>query len=199
MIAPPVTRPPSNVRVVDDEIAGRPRPEDILRLSASLTCELTAELDGAVEFVGVGVEELLLAALGRAIARTIGVGVVTVSGLTTVAPIRLCCASERELDADGLLAEVRQALTVVQHAAVPPAEVVFSYLGLPPDPALGPLQVTDGPALGVLAYRCGDAMQMDWWYDVRRLDLCTVEELAAQFRLGLIGLTSEASATEDAA
>ena len=72
--------------------------------------------------------------------------------------------------------------------------MVFSFLGLPPDPALGPLQVTDGPALGVLAYRSDDAMQMDWWYDVRRLDLCTVEELAAQFRLGLIGLTSEASA-----
>ena len=137
--------------------------------------------------------------LGRAIARTIGVGVVTVSGLTTVAPIRLCCATERDLDADGLLAEVRHALTVPQHAALPPAEVVFSFLGLPPDPSLGPLQVTDGPALGVLAYRRDDAMQMDWWYDVRRLDLCTVEELAAQFRLGLIGLTSEASAIEGAA
>ena len=36
-------------------------------------------------------------------------------------------------------------------------------------------------------------MQMDWWYDIRRLDRCTVEELAAQFRLGLIGLTSEAA------
>ncbi len=40
---------------------------------------------------------------------------------------------------------------------------------------------------------------MDWWYDMRRLDRCTVEELAAQFRLGLIGLTSEASAVEGAA
>jgi hypothetical protein len=87
----------------------------------------------------------------------------------------------------------------VQHGAMPPAEVVFSYLGLPPEPGLGPLQVTDGPALSVLAYRRDDEMQMDWWYDKRRLDLCTVEELAAQFRLGLIGLTSEASAVEGAA
>jgi hypothetical protein len=87
----------------------------------------------------------------------------------------------------------------MQHAAMLPAEVVFSYLGMPPDPALGRLQVTDGPALGVLAYRCDGEMQMDWWYDMRRLDLCTVEELAAQFRLGLIGLTSEASAIEGAA
>lgn len=192
MVAPPVTNPPSNVRVVDDEIAGRPRPEDLVRLSVPLTPELTAELDGSVETAGVGVEELLLAALGRAIARTIGVGVVTVSGLTTVAPIRLCCATERELDADGLLADVRRALAVPPQPAPAPAEVVFSFLGLPPDPSLGPLQVIDGPALGVLAYRCGDVMQMDWWYDDRRLDRCTVEELAAQFRLGLIGLTSEA-------
>ncbi|MFN8033428.1 MAG: hypothetical protein U0Q47_09040 [Mycobacterium sp.] len=192
MVAPPVTNPPSNVRVVDDEIAGRPRPEDLVRLSVPLTPVLTAELDGSVESAGVGVEELLLAALGRAIARTIGVGVVTVSGLTTVAPIRLCCATERELNADGLLADVRRALAVPPQPAPAPAEVVFSFLGLPPDPSLGPLQVIDGPALGVLAYRSGDVMRMDWWYDDRRLDRCTVEELAAQFRLGLIGLTSEA-------
>jgi len=109
------------------------------------------------------------------------------------------CETERDLDADGLLAGVRHALTVAHHAAMPPAEVAFSYLGMPPDPTLGPLQVTDGPALGVLAYRRGDEMRMDWWYDMRRLDRCTVEELAAQFRLGLIGLTSEASRVEGAA
>ena len=194
-----MTYPPSNVRVVDDEIASRPRPEHLVRLSAPLTRELTGEVDGTVEFAEVGVEELLLAALGRAIARTIGVGVVTVSGLTTVAPIRLHCATEHDLDADGLLAEVRHALTIPPQAAMPPAEVVFSFLGMPPDPALGPLQVTDGPALGVLAYRRDDEMRMDWWYDTRRLDLCTVEELATQFRLGLIGLTSEAGAVEGAA
>lgn len=194
-----MTNPLRNVRVVDDEIAGRPGPEDLVRLSAPLTYELTAELDGTVEFADVGVEELLLAALARAIARTIGVGVVTVSGLTTVTPIRLYCATEHDLDADGLLADVRHALTIPQQAAMPPAEVVFSFLGMPPDPTLGPVQVTDGPALGVLAYRRDDEMQMDWWYDMRRLDLCTVEELAAQFRLGLIGLTSEAGAIEGAA
>ena len=77
--------------------------------------------------------------------------------------------------------------------------MVFSFPGMPPDPSLGPLQVTDGPALGVLAYRSGAALQMDWWYDARRLDPCTVEELAGQFRLGLIGLTSEAGAVEGAA
>ena len=63
MVAP-VTYPSSNVRVVDDEIPGRPRPEDLVRLSAPLSHELTAELDGAVEAARVGIEEMLLAALG---------------------------------------------------------------------------------------------------------------------------------------
>ncbi|SBS75995.1 conserved hypothetical protein [uncultured Mycobacterium sp.] len=191
MVAP-VTYPSSNVRVVDDEILGRPRPEDLVRLSAPLSRELTAELDGAVEFAGLSVEEVLLAALGRAIARTIGVGVVTVSGLTTVQPIRLCCADERAMDANALLADVRDALTPARQLSTSPADVVFSFLGLPPDPALGPLQLTDGPALGVLAYRAHGELQIDWWFDGRRLDRCTVEELTTQFRLGLIGLTSEA-------
>jgi hypothetical protein len=161
-------------------------------LSAPLSHELTAELDGAVEFAGFGVEEVLLAALGRAIARTIGVGVVTVSGLTTVQPIRLCCAEERGMDANALLTDVRDALTPARQLSNSPADVVFSFLGLPPDPALGPLQLTHGPALGVLAYRANAELQMDWWFDGRRLDRCTVEELTTQFRLGLIGLTSEA-------
>ncbi|WP_142390011.1 hypothetical protein [Mycobacterium sp. shizuoka-1] len=191
MVAP-VTYPSSNVRVVDDEIPGRPRPEDLVRLSASLPSELTDDLDGAVAFAGFDIEEILLAALGRAIARTIGVGVVTVSGLTTVAPIRLCCADERGVDANALLADVREALTPARQLGHAPADVVFSFLGLPPDPALGPLQLADGPALGVLAYRADGELQMDWWYDGRRLDHCTVDELTTQFRLGLIGLTSEA-------
>ncbi len=191
MVAP-VTYPSSNVRVVDDEIPGRPRPEDLVRMSAPLSHELTAELDGAVEYAGVGIEEVLLAALGRAIARTIGVGFVTVSGLTTVQPIRLCCAEERGMPANALLAEVREALTPARQLSNSPADVVFSFLGLPPDPSLGPLQLTDGPALGVLAYRAKGQLEMDWWFDGRRLDRSTVEELTTQFGLGLIGLTSEA-------
>ena len=161
-------------------------------MSAPLSYELTLELDGAVDFTGIGVEEVLLAALGRAIARTIGVGVVTVSGLTTVQPIRLRCAEERDMDANALLADVREALMPARQLSTSPADVVFSFLGLPPDPSLGPLQLTDGPALGVLAYRAAGELQMDWWFDGRRLEGCTIEELTTQFRLGLIGLTSEA-------
>ncbi|PND57039.1 hypothetical protein CRM90_14960 [Mycobacterium sp. ENV421] len=164
----------------------------MVRLSAPLSHELTAELDGAVEAARVGIEVVLLAALGRAIARTIGVGFVTVSGLTAVQPVRLCCADERGMDANDLLAEVRDALTPAR-LSTSPSDVAFSFLGLPPEPSLGPLQLADGPALGVLAYRNDGEVQMDWWYDSRRLDHCTVEELANQFRLGLISVTSEAT------
>ncbi|TGD90470.1 hypothetical protein BayCH28_00980 [Mycolicibacterium sp. CH28] len=194
MVAPPATYPSSNVRVVDDEMTSGPsRPEDLARLSAPLSHELTAELDGAVQSAGIGVEELLLAALARAIARAVGIGVVTVSGLTTVHPMKLCCAIESGMDADALLADVRDAMSPAGNGAQLPADVVFSFLGLPPEPSFGRQQLAAGPALGVLAYRVDGTLQMDWWYDLRRLRGCTVEELAAQFRLGLIGLTSEAT------
>ena len=64
------------MRVVDDEIPDAPRPEDFSKLSAPLNSVLTAELDGAQWYLGVAGEEILLAALGLAIARTIGEGVV---------------------------------------------------------------------------------------------------------------------------
>ena len=35
-------------------------------------------------------------------------------------------------------------------------------------------------------------VQLDWWYDTRSFDSYTVEELAEQFPLALIELTSEA-------
>src|SRR3569623_3504961 len=145
LMVAPVTYPSSNVRVVDDEIPGRPRPEDLVRLPAPLSYEVTAVLDGAVEAARVGVEEILLAALDRAIARTSGVGFVTVSGLTTVQPLRLCCADERGMDANALLATVREALMPAR-LSTSPADVAFSFLGLPPAPSLGPLHLADGPA-----------------------------------------------------
>lgn len=196
MVAPLLTNPSNKVRVVDEEISGSPHPDDVVSYSAPLTDVVTAELDGALEVIGYSVEEVLLAALGRSIARTIGVGVATVSGLTAVHPIELCCLTDRDVDADGLLAGVRRALAAASQTGPAPgsADVVFSYLGMPPDSALGALQLADGPALGVLAYRADGVVQTDWWYDGRRLEPGTVEELAAQFRLGVIELTSEATA-----
>ena len=42
-------------------------------------------------------------------------------------------------------------------------------------------------------YRTADGhVHMDWWYDTRRLDRYTVEEMTEQFPLALIDLTSDA-------
>jgi phthiocerol/phenolphthiocerol synthesis type-I polyketide synthase E len=106
----------------------------------------------------------------------------------------------------GLLRYV-YAPTALQLAAQPPSDVFFCYLAAVPEApyGAGPVQFdTDaampvretvpglGHALQLRAYRTGDVLQLDWWYDSRRLDRVTVEELAEQFPLALIELTSEA-------
>jgi hypothetical protein len=181
----------NNVRVIDTEMAGQPKLADLVRLSNPLPSVVLAELDEAVASTGHRVEEFLLAALGRAIARTFGVGFVKVNGLTAVHPIQICCASYREVSADHLLADIQRTLSVDPGTGKSPADIVFSYLTLPPDAAFGPLQASDGAALGVLAYRVDDVFHIDWWYDSRRLVAVTTEELANQFLFGLIEVTSE--------
>jgi hypothetical protein len=49
-----------------------------------------------------------------------------------------------------------------------------------------------GHVLEVRVRRTNDLVQMDWWYDARRLDRYTVEEMTEQFPLALINLTSDA-------
>ena len=45
-------------------------------------------------------------------------------------------------------------------------------------------------------YRTDGLVQLDWWYDTRSFEPYTVEELAEQFPLALIELTSEADAAD---
>ena len=67
------------LRVVDHDIAEGTTPA--LQKLAMLPSEnVTAEIDGATEWLGVAADEILLAALGRTIARTIGEGVVAFLG-----------------------------------------------------------------------------------------------------------------------
>ena len=97
--------------------------------------------------------------------------------------------------------------TAMQLAVQPPSDVFFSYLGTVPalpsseqrthadiDPAM-PVRDSRpglGHALELRAYRVDGLLHLDWWYDTRRLDRSTVEELTEQFPLALIELTSEA-------
>jgi hypothetical protein len=50
-----------------------------------------------------------------------------------------------------------------------------------------------GHLLELRAYRRGDVVALDWWFDARSFESYTVEELAEQFPLALIELTSEAT------
>ena len=68
----------ANLQLTDYDAEGRPRVEDLELVSASLSAVLTMELDGAAGVLELTTDEILLAALGRAIERAIGAGVVNV-------------------------------------------------------------------------------------------------------------------------
>jgi hypothetical protein len=178
----------SPLRIADHETVDAPQAADLVKISAPLDATLTGELDGAQWYLGLSGEEILLAALGLAIARTIGEGVipVDVAGHSGAVPVSCTCAG---------LATATEALGAVHRslsagpaapalAAQPPSEIFFSYLGT--EPGLR-------HALELRAYRADGLVQLDWWYDNRSFDAYTVEELAEQLPLALIELTSEAS------
>jgi phthiocerol/phenolphthiocerol synthesis type-I polyketide synthase E len=104
--------------------------------------------------------------------------------------------------------------TTLQLGARQPSEIFFSYIGTVRQPpskqapvqfdidATVPIRETPpglGHALELRAYRADGLVQMDWWYDTRRLDRHTVEELTEQFPLALIELTSEGIGPTDEA
>jgi hypothetical protein len=122
-------------RVVDHETAQPPQTVDLANLSAPLTSTLTAELDGAQWYLGVAAEEILLAALGLAIARTIGEGVTTVD-VAGHGSIPLTCITAHPATATEVLEAVHRTMaagpTAPQVAAKPPSDIFFSYLGSEP-------------------------------------------------------------------
>ena len=190
----------TTLRVFDHHVAQRPRPDDLAIISAPLTSMLTAELDGARSYLGVPAEEILLAALSRTIARTLGEADLAVdvnaNGRFTVV---LACRTPRSAGATEVLQGVHRAVAAASRGAQPSSsDVFFTYTGagpglvfhdvVPPREALPSL----GHALEVRVSRTTDSVQMDWSYDTRRLDPYTVEELTEQFPLALIDVTSDA-------
>lgn len=161
--------------------------------------ELTAELDGATEWLAVPADEILLAALARTIARTLGDGVVPVDiasergSLLDAVP--LVCATAQQASATEVLAAVHHTLaTASERDAATSPEVYFNYIGELPAETV-PVQDTPpglGHALEVRVYRTGGNVQVDWWYDTSRFESYTIEELTEQFPLALIEMTSDA-------
>lgn len=189
------------LQLTDYDAVGQPGAEDLVWFAESLSALLTEELAGAAEVLGLTGDEILLASLGRALQRTIGTGTVEVdvAGCSTnVHPLTLPCVAPEEAHADELLAGVHHAMEAtaihgIGHGRLDPSsaprrsEVLFAH----GDAAT--TQAHLGHVLELRAHRGGDVIVLDWWFDSRSFDPYTVAELAEQFPLALIELTSEAT------
>jgi hypothetical protein len=169
--------------------------------TSTLSTVLTAELDGASSVLGLTSEEILLAALGRAVQRTIGEGFVAVDVARfddSSYPVALACVGPDRIPATDMLSSVHDSLVALPAQPMvrpvagdpgtePISDVLFSF-GMPmPRPA------GYGHYLEVHAHFDGAAMQLEWWYDPRSFEAYTVEELAEQLPLAMIELTSEST------
>jgi hypothetical protein len=203
------------VRIADHDIADTALPGRRTCLAAPLGPVLSLELDGAAAELGLASGEILLAALSRAIARTIGDGVVGVDVVGSGHPVALVCAGVQWASATETVTAVRRMLAGLPRAQWGPAlpdsfytspaapdrthsssEIAFNDLGEVAAPPTDVPVWTPGlrRALELRVYRLGDLVHLQWWYDAGRFFPSTVEELAEQFPLALIELTSEAVA-----
>ena len=189
----------ATVRVTDYDVADASRSASMAKLSTPTSEELTAELDGATQWLALPADEILLAALTRTIARTLGSGLVHVDiasergSLLDAVP--MVCATAQQAGATEVLANVHRALaSASEHVAAAPSEVYFNYIGEAPGQTV-PVEETPpglGHALEVRVYRAAGDVHIDWWYDTSRFESYTIEELTEQFSLALIEMTSDA-------
>ena len=190
----------SGLRIADHDIVDGTAPT-LHRLSIPATSELTAEVDGAAAWLGLAADEILLAALGRAIARTIGEGVVAVDvtgeGRWLLHAIPLVCATASQVGPTEMLGNVHRALAAAPgHDTDVPSEVFLNYVG---SVRAGTTPTYETPAglgyaLELRVYRVDGLLQIDWWYDTCRFGSYTIEELMEQFPLALFEMTSDAAA-----
>lgn len=189
----------ATISVADYDIADTSRSAAMAKVSAPASEELTAELDGATEWLGVPSDEILVAALTRTIARALGDGVVPVDIASERRPlldaVPLVCANAEHASATEVLAGVHHALAAATDGATgTPSEVYFNYIGALAEEA-APVQDTPpglGHALEMRVYRTAGDVHVDWWYDTSRFDSYTIEELSEQFPLALFEMTSDA-------
>ena len=177
------------------QVADRPAAEAIAPrreiFTSPPTSELTEELDGAAEWLGVRVEEILLAALGRALGRTRGEGVVTVDVTGEhrwlFHTVSLVCSDAPPMGPTEMLQGAYTALAAAPGRPTGQAEVSLNV-------AADQNDTDGGHALELRVHRAGGLLNLDWRYDATRFDDYSVEELAEQFCLALIEITSDAAA-----
>ncbi|MGV0812623.1 polyketide synthase [Mycolicibacterium boenickei] len=172
--------------IADHGTAGPPLSSDMATVRRSLDEVLTAELHGAQAAMGCTAEDVLLAALARTVARTIGEGmlvvdVVSAPGRAGSRRVAVPCVSRRGLSGSELLAAARRGGGSAGHRS---ADVSLGY-------GEGPDAGEFGHPLA-LRIHCESATTtgLHWRFDTRGFDHYTVEELADQFPLALIEVTS---------
>jgi phthiocerol/phenolphthiocerol synthesis type-I polyketide synthase E len=126
------------LRVADSAVSEPPAVDDLARLSSSLNVSETSEIDDARRRLRLSIDELLLSALSRTIATSVGEGAVvvdlggpgrsvlrpdvdlrrTVGWFTTVYPVALRCAQDDGAGASRVLNEVRDTLQAVPHYGI---------------------------------------------------------------------------------
>jgi hypothetical protein len=194
----------ATIHIVDYDAPDASRSAGMVRVSTPDTEELTAELDGATDWLGVASDELLLAALARTIAKTLGDGIVPVDVASErgsmLDAVPLLCATAQQADATEVLRGVQLLLASATESAVDGmSEVYFNYLGEVPEESI-PVPVQEAPpglghALELRIYRAEGQVHLDWWYDTGRFEAYTIEELAEQFPRALYEMTSDALPT----
>ncbi len=143
------------------EASQPPEADDLVRLSTTLSTADTGEVDDARRRLRLPVEEILLAALGRAVAATVGAGSVavdlggrgrsvlkpdvdlqrTAGWFTAFHPVALTCASPQQTSAGQLLTAVRDTLKAVPHYGI--GYGLLRYLYAPTARAVGTTRPAD--------------------------------------------------------
>jgi len=132
----------ATLRVADAQTAGPPGADDLARIAMELTLEQTSLLDNARRLLRASTDEILLAALSRTIANTVGEGIAavdlagsgrsvlrpeldlrrTVGWFSTVYPIALSCVAAGShpsgTSAAQVLADVSKTVTAVPHHGI---------------------------------------------------------------------------------
>ncbi|CAN5734070.1 phthiocerol type I polyketide synthase PpsE [soil metagenome] len=140
---------------------GAPGGDDLSRVASVLTLEQTSQVDNARRLLQSSTEELLLAALARTIAATVGDGVLavdlvgpgrsvlrpevdlhrTVGNFSTVYPIALPCMDTAGASSVQLLEEVSRTVKAVPHHGI--GYGLLRYLHAPTAVALGAVAAPD--------------------------------------------------------
>ena len=145
----------ATVRLADAGDSSTPGAGDLVRVATALTSEQTSQVDNARRLLQASTEEILLAALSRSLAVTVGEGVAsvdlagtgrsvlrpdvdfrrTIGWFSTIYPIALPCIGDQGASATQLLAEVSNALKAVPHHGI--GYGLLRYLHAPTAPLLG--------------------------------------------------------------